>query len=141
MFASACRLPEPLRWRAAVSRSPAPASAALLARKDLSLDTAVRFETTARRTCKGQGFGLSPVVAARRGAGCAERRRCLAPATPWRIDAKAIVAHIPDAVRRVRHQRQGRAHAWASASPHIVASQGALPIKVGEGQSSARFGV
>src|SRR5213593_1193781 len=45
----------------------APASAELLARKDLSLDTALAIATTAAQTCKVQGQRVSVTVVGRNG--------------------------------------------------------------------------
>jgi len=45
----------------------APANAELLARKDLSLGTALAIATTAADTCKGQGYRVSVSVVGRNG--------------------------------------------------------------------------
>src|SRR5690349_14633895 len=45
----------------------APANAELLARKDLSMETALEIATTAIATCKGQGYRVSATVVGRAG--------------------------------------------------------------------------
>ena len=67
MSASACRLAGAAFTAVLAASFAAPASADLLAHKDLSLDTAVTIATTAAATCKAQGYRVSVHVVGRNG--------------------------------------------------------------------------
>lgn len=112
----------------------APASAQLLARKDLSLATALTIATTAAETCKGQGYRVSVSVVGRNGEVIVQLRGDdAAPHTIENSFKKAYTARtfrVPSGefAQRVRDTpTSGALHLT-----NIVAAQGALPIKVGD---------
>ncbi len=111
-----------------------PASAELLARKDLSLETALAIASTAAATCKGQGYRVSVHVVGRNGEVLvALRGDNASPHTMENSMRKAYTSRtfrIPsgDMVKRLKDNPQlGAIHLT-----NVVAAQGALPIKVGE---------
>lgn len=112
----------------------APASAELLVRKDLSLDTALAIATTAAATCKAQGYRVSVTVVGRLGEVIVQLRGDNAsPHTIENSMRKAYTSRtfrVPsgDFVKRVQaNPTLGQIHL-----ANVVASRGALPIKVGE---------
>ena len=134
MSASAYRLPAIALAALMTAFFSAPASADLLARKDLSLDTALAIATTAAATCKGQGHRVSVHVVGRNGEVLvALRGDNASPHTMENSMRKAYTSRtfrIPSgefATRVKENPTLGQVHL-----ANIVASQGALPIKVGE---------
>ena len=110
-----------------------PASAELLARKDLSLATALTIATTAAETCKAQGHRVSVTVVGRTGEVLVQLRGDNAsPHTMENSFRKAYTARtfrIPsgEMVKRLKDNPQlGAIHLT-----NVVAAQGALPIMVG----------
>lgn len=111
----------------------APASAELLARKDLSLATALTIATTAAETCKAQGYRVSVTVVGRNGEVIVQFRGDNAsPHTIENSFRKAYTSRtfrIPsgEMVKRLKDNPQlGAIHLTS-----VVAAQGALPIMVG----------
>jgi uncharacterized protein GlcG (DUF336 family) len=110
-----------------------PASADLLARKDLSLATALTIATTAAETCKAQGYRVSVTVVGRNGEVIVQLRGDNAsPHTMENSFRKAYTSRtfrIPsgEMVKRLKDNPQlGLIHLT-----NVIASQGALPIMVG----------
>jgi uncharacterized protein GlcG (DUF336 family) len=110
-----------------------PASAELLARKDLSLATALTIATTAAETCKAQGHRVSVTVVGRNGEVIVQLRGDNAsPHTIENSFRKAYTSRtfrIPsgEMVKRLKDNPQlGLIHLT-----NVIASQGALPIVVG----------
>jgi uncharacterized protein GlcG (DUF336 family) len=110
-----------------------PASADLLARKDLSLATALTIATTAAETCKTQGYRVSVTVVGRNGEVIVQLRGDNAsPHTIENSFRKAYTSRtfrIPsgEMVKRLKDNPQlGAIHLT-----NVVAAQGALPIMVG----------
>jgi uncharacterized protein GlcG (DUF336 family) len=110
-----------------------PASAQLLARKDLSLATALAVATTAAETCKAQGHRVSVTVVGRNGEVLVQLRGDNAsPHTMENSFRKAYTSRtfrIPsgEMVKRLKDNPQlGAIHLT-----NVVAAQGALPIMVG----------
>jgi uncharacterized protein GlcG (DUF336 family) len=110
-----------------------PASAELLARKDLSLATALTIATTAAETCKAQGQRVSVTVVGRNGEIIVQLRGDNAsPHTIENSFRKAYTSRtfrVPsgEIVKRLRDNPQlGAVHLT-----NVVAAQGALPILVG----------
>jgi uncharacterized protein GlcG (DUF336 family) len=111
-----------------------PASAQLLAHKDLSLETALTIATTAIETCKGQGYRVSATIVGREGQVIVQLRGDdTGPHTIENSLKKAYTARtfrIPsgDFAQRVKdNPTTGAVHLTG-----IVAAQGALPIKIGD---------
>ena len=111
----------------------APASAELLARKDLSLATALTIATTAAETCKAQGQRVSVTVVGRTGEVIVQLRGDDAsPHTMENSFRKAYTSRtfrVPsgEIVKRLKDNPQlGAVHLT-----NVVAAQGALPIVVG----------
>ena len=111
----------------------APASAELLARKDLSLATALTIATTAAETCKAQGQRVSVTVVGRTGEVIVQLRGDNAsPHTMENSFRKAYTSRtfrVPsgEIVKRLRENPQlGAIHLT-----NVIAAQGALPIMVG----------
>ncbi len=111
-----------------------PASAQLLNHKDLSLATALTIATTAAETCKGQGYRVSVTVVGRNGEVIVQLRGDdSSPHTIENSQRKAYTSRtfrIPSGefAQRVKdNPTSGQVHLSG-----IVASQGALPIKVGD---------
>ena len=110
-----------------------PASAELLARKDLSLATALTIATTAAETCKAQGQRVSVTVVGRNGEVIVQLRGDNAsPHTMENSFRKAYTSRtfrIPsgEMVKRLRDNPQlGAIHLT-----NVIAAQGALPVMVG----------
>ena len=111
-----------------------PARAELLAHKDLSLDTAVTIATTAAATCKAQGYKVSVHVVGRTGEVLvALRGDNASPHTFENSMRKAYTARtfrVPsgEIVKRVKADPQ-----FAGVFlTNIIATQGALPISIGD---------
>ena len=111
----------------------APASAQLLARKDLSLATALTIATTAAETCKAQGQRVSVTVVGRNGEVIVQLRGDNAsPHTMENSFRKAYTSRtfrVPsgEIVKRLKDNPQlGAIHLT-----NVIAAQGALPIMVG----------
>ena len=111
-----------------------PASAELLAHKDLSLDTAVAIATTAAATCKAQGYRVSVHVVGRNGEVLvALRGDNASPHTMENSMRKAYTARtfrVPsgEIVKRLKENPQFAAVFLTN----VIATQGALPITVGD---------
>ena len=110
-----------------------PVGAELLARKDLSLATALTIATTAAETCKAQGYRVSVTVVGRNGEVLVQLRGDNAsPHTMENSFRKAYTSRtfrIPsrEMVKRLKDNPQlGAIHLT-----NVVAAQGALPIMVG----------
>jgi uncharacterized protein GlcG (DUF336 family) len=111
----------------------APASGELLARKDLSLATALTIATTAAETCKALGQRVSVTVVGRTGEVIVQLRGDNAsPHTIENSFRKAYTSRtfrIPsgEMVKRLKDNPQlGAVHLT-----NVIAAQGALPIMVG----------
>jgi len=111
-----------------------PASAQLLARKDLSLATAVTIAQTTVDTCKSQGYGVSVAVVGRNGELLVHLRGDnTGPHTMENSFRKAYTSRtfrIPSAemAKRLKdNPTLGQVYLT-----NIVPAGGALPIKVGE---------
>jgi uncharacterized protein GlcG (DUF336 family) len=112
----------------------APASAQLLQRKDLSLDTALMIATTAGATCKAQGHRVSVTVVGRNAEVLVQLRGDnTGPHTMENSFRKAYTSRtfrIPsgEMVKRVKdNPTTGQVHL-----SNVIANQGALPIKIGD---------
>ena len=111
-----------------------PASAELLAHKDLSLDVALTIASTAAATCKAQGYKVSVHVVGRTGEVLvALRGDNASPHTMENSMRKAYTARtfrVPsgEIVKRVKENPQ-----FAGVFlTNVIATEGALPIKVGD---------
>jgi uncharacterized protein GlcG (DUF336 family) len=111
-----------------------PANAQLLARKDLSLATALTIAQTAVDSCKAQGYGVSVAVVGRNGELLVHLRGDnTGPHTMENSFRKAYTSRtfrIPSAemAKRLKENPQlGQVYLT-----NIVPAGGALPIKVGE---------
>ena len=111
-----------------------PANAELLARKDLSMETALAIATTAIETCKGQGYRVSATVVGRNGEIIVQLRGDnTGPHTVENSFRKAYTARtfrVPSgeiAERLKKDPTLGLIHLT-----NVIANQGALPIKVGD---------
>jgi uncharacterized protein GlcG (DUF336 family) len=111
-----------------------PPEAQLLARKDLSLATALTIATTAIETCKTNGYAVSVTVVGRNGEVLVQLRGDnTGPHTLENSFRKAYTSRtfrIPsgDMVKRVKDEPTlGLIHLT-----NVIANQGALPIKIGE---------
>jgi uncharacterized protein GlcG (DUF336 family) len=114
--------------------SATPASAELLARKDLSLATAMTIAQTAYDMCKGQGYRVSVSVVGRNGEVIVQMRGDNAsPHTVENSFRKAYTSRtfrIPsgEMVTRLKDNPQlGAIHLT-----NVIAARGALPIMIGE---------
>jgi uncharacterized protein GlcG (DUF336 family) len=112
----------------------APAGAELLAHKDLSLDTALTIASTAAATCKQQGYRVSVHVLGRNGEVIvALRGDNASPHTMENSMRKAYTARtfrVPsgEIVKRLKENPQ-----FAGVFlTNVIATQGAIPIKVGD---------
>ena len=119
---------------ALVAALAAPANAELLARKDLSMETALAIATTAIETCKGQGYRVSATVVGRNGEVIVQLRgdntgphtiensfRKAYTSRTFRVPSGEIATRLKD------NPTFGAVHLT-----NVIASQGALPIKVGD---------
>src|SRR6201987_4276416 len=111
-----------------------PADAELLARKDLSMETALTIATTAIETCKGQGYRVSATVVGRAGEIIVQLRGDnTGPHTVENSFRKAYTARtfrVPSgeiAERLKKDPTLGLIHLT-----NVIANQGALPIKLGD---------
>ena len=111
-----------------------PANAQLLERKDLSVNTALTIAQTAYQTCTGQGYRVSVTIVGRTGEVILQLRGDNAsPHTVENSFRKAYTSRtfrIPsgEMVQRLKENPQlGAIHLT-----NVIATQGALPIKVGE---------
>ena len=111
-----------------------PANAELLARKDLSMETALAIATTAIETCKGQGYRVSATVVGRNGEIIVQLRGDnTGPHTIENSFRKAFTARTfrqssGEFAQRVKdNPTLGAVHLT-----NVIALQGALPIKVGD---------
>jgi uncharacterized protein GlcG (DUF336 family) len=111
-----------------------PADAQLLARKDLSLATALTIATTAIETCKTNGYAVSVTVVGRNGEVLLQLRGDnTGPHTMENSFRKAYTS-------RTFRVSSGEFAERLKANPllplihlsNVVAAQGALPIKLGE---------
>jgi len=111
-----------------------PANAELLARKDLSMETALTIATTAIETCKGQGYRVSATIVGRNGEIIVQLRGDnTGPHTIENSFRKAFTA-------RTFRQSSGEFAQRVKDNPtiglvhltNVIANQGALPIKVGD---------
>ena len=111
-----------------------PAHAELLARKHLSMETALTIATTAIETCKGHGYRVSATVVGRNGEIIVQLRgdntgphtiensfRKAYTARTFRVPSGEIVQRLKD------NPTLGLIHLT-----NVIANQGALPIKVGD---------
>ena len=112
----------------------APASAQLLAHKDITAEMAVTIAQTAIATCKANGYAVSSTVVGRNGEIIAQiRGDNTGPHTIENSFRKAYTARTfritsGEMVERVKKEPTlGTIHLT-----NIIANQGALPIKVGE---------
>jgi len=134
MFASACRLAGAACVAVLAASFAAPASADLLARKDLSLDTALAIASTAAATCKTQGYRVSVHVVGRNGEVLvALRGDDASPHTMENSMRKAYTSRtfrIPsgEMVKRLKENPQ----LAAIYLTNVIATQGALPISIGD---------
>lgn len=112
----------------------APAEAQLLARKDLSLATALTIATTAADLCKSQGYTVSVTVVGRTGEVIVQMRGDNAPPhtmeNSFRKAYSARTFRVPSGELAKRIKENPTApFVYLS---NVVAAQGALPIKVGD---------
>jgi len=112
----------------------APAEAQLLARKDLSLATALAIATTAADLCKSQGYNVSVAVVGRNGELLVHLRGDNTPPhtmeNSFRKAYSSRTYRVPsgELVKRLKDNPQ----APFVYLTNVVAAQGALPIKVGD---------
>jgi uncharacterized protein GlcG (DUF336 family) len=134
MSAFVCRLAATAVMLGLAASLSTPASAELLAHKDLSLDTAVAIATTAAATCKAQGYRVSVHVVGRNGEVLvALRGDNASPHTMENSMRKAYTARtfrVPsgEIVKRLKDNPQFSAIYLTN----VIAAQGALPIMVGD---------
>ncbi len=134
MSASAVRLAISAATLGLAASLATPAGAELLARKDLSLDTAIAIATTAAATCKSQGYRVSVHVVGRTGEVLvALRGDNASPHTFENSMRKAYTARtfrVPsgEIVKRLKENPQ-----FAGVFlTNVIATEGALPIAVGD---------
>jgi uncharacterized protein GlcG (DUF336 family) len=112
----------------------APAFAQTLARKDLSIDGAVAIATVALAACKAKGFNVSVAVVGRTGELLVHLRGDnTGPHTMDNSFRKAYTSRTSrapsgDMTKRLKDNPQ----LSLVTLPNMIASQGALPIKIGE---------
>jgi uncharacterized protein GlcG (DUF336 family) len=134
MSAFVCRLATTAVTLGLAASLSAPANADLLARKDLSLDAAVAIATTAAATCKAQGYRVSVHVVGRTGEVLvALRGDNASPHTMENSMRKAYTARtfrVPsgEIAKRLKDNPQFAAVFLTN----VIATQGALPITVGD---------
>ena len=112
----------------------APVSAQTIARKDLSVDAAVVIATTAMADCKAKGWPVSVAVVGRNGELLVHMRGD--GTGPHTMDNSYRKAYTARTSRQASGEMAKRLKADPQLSlvtlPHMVAAQGALPIKIGE---------
>jgi uncharacterized protein GlcG (DUF336 family) len=112
----------------------APASAQTITRKDLSVDAAVIIATTAMADCKAKGWPVSVAVVGRSGELLVHLRGD--GTGPHTMDNSFRKAYTARTSRQPSGEMAKRLKADPQLSlvtlPHMVAAQGALPIKIGE---------
>jgi uncharacterized protein GlcG (DUF336 family) len=111
-----------------------PANAELLARKDLSMETALTIATTAIETCKGQGYRVSATVMGRNGeiivqlGGDNSNPHTIENSFRKAYTARTFRQSSGEFAQRVKdNPTLGLIHLT-----NVIANQGALPIKVGD---------
>jgi uncharacterized protein GlcG (DUF336 family) len=126
-------------WLAAVALAiAAPASAQLIARKDLSVDMALAIAQTAMQTCKAQGYKVSVSVIDRSGEilvhvrGDNSNPHTFENSFRKAYTARTTGAPSADLITRMGDPTQAPTARALSTLPHIIALAGALPIKVGD---------
>jgi uncharacterized protein GlcG (DUF336 family) len=106
----------------------------LLARKDLSLATALTIATTGAEMCKGQGYTVSVTVVGRNGEIIVQLRGDNAP--PHTIENSFKKAYTSRTFRVPSGEMAKRLKDNPTAAfvflSNVAAAQGALPIKIGE---------
>ncbi len=111
-----------------------PASADLLARKDLSLETALAIATTAAATCKAQGYRVSVTVVGRNGEIIVQLRGD--NASPHTIENSFRKAYTSRTFRTPSGEFAKRVKDNPTIGlvhlTNVIANQGALPIMIGE---------
>jgi uncharacterized protein GlcG (DUF336 family) len=111
-----------------------PASAQLLAHKDLSLATALTIATTAIDTCKANGYRVSATIVGREGQVIVQLRGDEAP--PHTIENSQKKAYTARTFRipsgEFAQRIKDNPTSGAVFLTGIVAAQGALPIKIGD---------
>jgi len=134
MLKTVCRLSPVALASMLVCMLASPTDAQLLARKDLSLATALTIAQTAYETCTAQGYRVSVTVVGRTGEVLVQLRGDNAsPHTIENSFRKAYTSRtfrIPsgEMVKRLKDNPQlGAIHLT-----NVIAAQGALPIKIGE---------
>ena len=111
-----------------------PTGAQLLARKDLSLPTALAIAQTAYETCSGQGYHVSVTIVGREGEVLVQLRGDNAPPhtmeNSFRKAYTARTFRVPsgEIVKRLKDNPQLALIHLAN----VIAAQGALPILIGE---------
>ena len=134
MSASAYRVPAIALAALMTASFAAPASADLLARKDLSLDTALTIATTAAATCKGQGHRVSVHVVGRNGEVLVSLRGDNAsPHTMEDARRKAYTARTFKMTTEefAKLMETNAVRRQQATLPHVIGIPGGVPIKVG----------
>jgi uncharacterized protein GlcG (DUF336 family) len=112
----------------------APASAELITHKDLSLATALAIATTAIDTCKSRGYSVSVTVVGREGQVILQLRGD--GSNPHTMENSMRKAYTARTTRAPSGNLSKRLKDDPSLSfihlAHVIAAQGALPIKVGD---------
>jgi uncharacterized protein GlcG (DUF336 family) len=112
----------------------APASADLLTRKDLSMDTALTIATTAIATCNGQGYRVSATVVGRNGEVLVQLRGDnTGPHTMENSFKKAFTSRtfrIPSGEMEERLKKNPQMGAQYLTG--FTTARGALPVQIGE---------
>jgi len=134
MLKTVCRLSPVALAPMLVCTLASPTDAQLLARKDLSLATALTIATTAVETCKANGYAVSVTVVGRNGEVLVQLRGDnTSPHTIENSQRKAYTSRtfrVPsgDFANRVKdNPTLGLVNLSG-----VIANQGALPIKIGE---------
>jgi len=111
-----------------------PAGAQLLARKDLSMDTALTIATTTVQTCKTNGYSVSVTVVGRNGEIIVQLRGD--NTGPHTIENSFRKAYTSRTFRVPSGEMVERLKANPTLGliylTNVIANQGALPIKIGE---------
>ena len=112
----------------------APASAALLAHKDLSLDTALTIASTAAATCKAQGYRVSVHIVGRNGEVLvALRGDGAGPHTVENARRKAYTALTFKATTEdfAKAMETNPVRRQQATLPGVIGIPGGVPVKVG----------